>query len=284
MAATLMDGKALAERIRGEVAGELAAFGPVGLATVLVGEDPASEIYIRMKHKAAGEVGITAHDHHLPAETSEAELLALVEALNADDSVDGILVQLPLPGHIDEELVLRTVDAVKDVDGFHPFNAGQLYLDRPTLVPATPTGVIALLDEYEVPLEGARAVVVGRSPIVGKPAAMLLLARNATVTICHSRTVDLGAVTREADVLVAAVGRPAVITREMVKPGAAVIDVGINRTDYGMVGDVDASVAEVAGFLTPVPGGVGPMTIAMLLKSTLRAAKFRREGLAFPRA
>ena len=237
-----------------------------------------------MKHKAAGEVGITAHDHHLPADTGEDDLLALVEALNGDDSVDGILVQLPLPDHIDEELVLRTVDPVKDVDGFHPFNAGQLYLDRPTLVPATPTGVIALLDEYEIPLEGARAVVVGRSAIVGKPAAMLLLARNATVTICHSRTADLGAVTREADVLVAAVGRAGVITPDMVKPGAAVIDVGINRTEDGMRGDVDPSVAEVAGFLTPVPGGVGPMTIAMLLKSTLRAARFRRDGLAFPRA
>ncbi len=180
--------------------------------------------------------------------------------------------------------MLRTVDPIKDVDGFHPFNAGQLYLDRPTLVPATPTGVIALLDEYEIPLEGARAVVVGRSAIVGKPAAMLLLARNATVTICHSRTADLGAVTREADVLVAAVGRAGVITADMVKPGAAVIDVGINRTEDGMRGDVDPSVADVAGFLTPVPGGVGPMTIAMLLKSTLRAARFRRDGLAFPRA
>jgi len=284
MAAILMDGKALAARVRAEVAAELSAFGPVGLATVLVGEDPASEIYIRMKHKAAGEVGITAHDHHLPADTSQEELVALVEALNGDESVDGILVQLPLPDQIDEELVLRTVDPIKDVDGFHPFNAGQLYLDRPTLVPATPTGVLALLDEYEVPLEGARAVVVGRSAIVGKPAAMLLLARNATVTICHSRTADLGAVTREGDVLVAAVGRAGVITPEMVKPGAAVIDVGINRTEDGMRGDVDPAVAEVAGFLTPVPGGVGPMTIAMLLKSTLRAARFRRNGLAFPRA
>ena len=207
MAATIMDGKALAERVRAEVAAELRAFGPVGLATVLVGEDPASEIYIRMKHKAAGEVGITPHDHHLAADVSEDELLAVVDGLNRDDAVDGILVQLPLPAHIDEARVLRAVDPIKDVDGFHPFNAGQLYLDRPTLVPATPTGVIALLDEYEVPLEGARAVVVGRSAIVGKPAAMLLLARNATVTICHSRTVDLGAVTREADVLVAAVGR-----------------------------------------------------------------------------
>lgn len=284
MAATLMDGKALAARIRAEVAEELRAFGPVGLATVLVGEDPASEVYIRMKHKAAGEVGIVPHDHHLPVDSSEDDLLALVAALNGDDAVDGILVQLPLPGHIDEARVLRAVDPIKDVDGFHPFNAGQLYLDRPTLVPATPTGVLALLDEYQVPLEGARAVVVGRSAIVGKPAAMLLLARNATVTICHSRTADLGAVTREADVLVAAVGRAGMITPEMVKPGAAVIDVGINRTDAGMCGDVDPGVAEVAGYLTPVPGGVGPMTIAMLLRSTVRAARFRRGGLAFPGA
>ncbi len=248
---------------------------------MLVGEDPASEIYIRMKHKAAGEVGITPHDHHLAADVSEDELLGVVDGLNRDDAVDGILVQLPLPAHIDEERVLRAVDPLKDVDGFHPLNAGQLYLDRPTLVPATPTGVIALLDEYAVPLEGANAVVVGRSSIVGKPAAMLLLARNATVTICHSRTRDLGAVTREADVLVAAVGRAGMITADMVKPGAAVIDVGINRTEDGMRGDVDAGVAEVAGFLTPVPGGVGPMTIAMLLRSTLAAARFRRDGLAF---
>jgi methylenetetrahydrofolate dehydrogenase (NADP+)/methenyltetrahydrofolate cyclohydrolase len=282
MAATLMDGKALAARVRAEVAEELRDFGPVGLATVLVGEDPASEIYIRSKHKAAGEVGITPHDHHLPADVSEDDLLAVVAGLNREEAVDGILVQLPLPGHIDEERVLRAVDPIKDVDGFHPFNAGQLYLDRPTFVPATPTGVLALLDEYEVPLEGAGAVVVGRSTIVGKPAAMLLLARNATVTICHSRTVDLGAVTREADVLVVAVGRVGVITPEMVKPGAAVIDVGINRTEEGMRGDVDPGVAEVAAFLTPVPGGVGPMTIAMLLKSTLQAARFRRQGLAFP--
>ncbi len=239
MAATLMDGKALAARVRAEVAEDLRAFGPVGLATVLVGEDPASEIYIRSKHKAAGEVGIATHDHHLPADIGEDDLLAVVADLNRDEAVDGILVQLPLPAHIDEERVLRAVDPIKDVDGFHPFNAGQLYLDRPTLVPATPTGVIALLDEYDVPLEGARAVVVGRSSIVGKPAAMLLLARNATVTICHSRTADLGAVTREADVLVAAVGRAGMITADMVKPGAAVIDVGINRTEDGMRGDVD---------------------------------------------
>jgi len=284
MAAILMDGKALAARIRAEVAEELAGFGPAGLATVLVGEDPASEIYIRSKHKAAGEVGITPHDHHLPADVSQDDLLALVADLNRDDAVDGILVQLPLPDHVDEALVLRSVDPIKDVDGFHPFNAGQLYLDRPTLVPATPSGVLALLDEYEVPLQGARAAVVGRSAIVGKPAAILLLARHATVTICHSRTRDLAAVTREAEVLVAAVGRAGTITPEMVAPGAAVIDVGINRTEGGMVGDVDAGVAEVAGFLTPVPGGVGPMTIAMLLRSTVRAARFRRGDLAFPRA
>jgi methylenetetrahydrofolate dehydrogenase (NADP+)/methenyltetrahydrofolate cyclohydrolase len=277
-----MDGAALAARIRAEVTADAAELGVLGLATVLVGDDPASQIYIGRKHEAAREVGIEPHDHHLPAETSEADVLALVSELNADDSVDGILVQLPLPRHVDESRVLRSVTPVKDVDGFHPANAGQLYLDEPTFVPATPLGIMALLEEYEVPLEGARAVVIGRSTIVGKPTALLLLRANATVTICHSRTADLDRHTAEADVLVAAVGRAGIISAEMVKAGAVVIDVGVNRTEAGLRGDVDPNAAERAALLTPVPGGVGPMTIAMLLRNTLKAARYRRGQLAFP--
>lgn len=284
MAATLMDGAALAARIREEVAAEVAALGGLGLATVLVGDDAASHVYIRRKHEAARAAGIRAVDHRLPGDVSEQEVLELVAALNADDAIDGILVQLPLPGHIDEPRAIRAVDPAKDVDGFHPLNAGELYLGRPALVPATPLGVMALLAEYGVALEGARAVVIGRSEIVGKPVAHLLLQANATVTICHSRTRDLGREAREADVLVAAVGVPRLVTAGMVKPGAAVVDVGINRTEEGLVGDVDPGVAEVAGFLSPVPGGVGPMTIALLLRNTVRAAGLRKRGLAFPRA
>jgi len=283
MAATVMDGKALAARVRAEVAVQVEALGaPVGLATVLVGGDPASAIYVRRKHEACQEVGIEAFDHHLPAETSEADLLALVARLNADPRVNGILVQLPLPDHIDEGRVLRAVSPLKDVDGFHPQSAGQLYLGEPTFVPATPSGVLELLAAYDVPIAGAHAVVVGRSAIVGKPAAHLLLQANATVTICHSRTRDLAAITRQADILVAAVGRPSVITADMVKPGATVIDVGINRTATGLVGDVDPGVAAVAGLLTPVPGGVGPMTIALLLRNTVRAWNYQAGALAFP--
>ena len=277
-----MDGAALAARIRADVAAEVAELGPLGLATVLVGDDPASEIYIRRKHEAAREAGIEPQDHHLPGETAEAALLALVAELNADDSVDGILVQLPLPDHVDESRVLRAVAPVKDVDGFHPASAGQLYLDRPTFVPATPLGIMALLEEYDVPLEGARAVVIGRSTIVGKPTALLLLRANATVTICHSRTVDLARHVAEADVLVAAVGRSGVVSAEMVKPGGVVVDVGMNRTEAGLRGDVDPEAAGRAALITPVPGGVGPMTIAMLLRNTLKAAKYRRGQLAFP--
>jgi methylenetetrahydrofolate dehydrogenase (NADP+)/methenyltetrahydrofolate cyclohydrolase len=277
-----MDGAALAARIRAEVAAEVAALGGLGLATVLVGEDPASEIYIGRKHEAAREAGIQPHDHHLPAETSEADLLALVAKLNTDESVDGILVQLPLPTHIDERRVLRSVEPIKDVDGFHPASAGQLYLDEPTFVPATPLGIMALLDEYGVALEGAHAVVVGRSTIVGKPSALLLLRANATVTICHSRTADLGEQVARADVLVAAVGKAGVVTAEMVKPGSCVIDVGMNRTEAGLRGDVDPNAAERAGLITPVPGGVGPMTIAMLLRNTVKAARYRNGQLAFP--
>ncbi len=282
MGATTMDGAGLAARVRAQVADEVASLGAVGLATVLVGDDPASEIYIRRKHEAAREAGIVAYDHHLPADTSEAELLELVARLNADDGVDGILVQLPLPDHIDEPRVLRAVAPVKDVDGFHPSSAGQLYLDEPTFVPATPLGIMALLEEYRVPLEGARAVVVGRSAIVGKPAALLLLRANATVTVCHSRTADLAREVGEADVLVVAVGRAGVVSGEMVKSGAAVIDVGMNRTEQGLRGDVDPGAAERAALITPVPGGVGPMTIAMLLRNTVKAARYRSGQLAFP--
>lgn len=278
-----MDGRALAARIREELKDEIAEFGDVGLATVLVGDDPASQIYIRLKHKAADEVGIQAIDKRLPAETSEEELVELVEELNEDDSVDGILVQTPLPAQIDEARVMRALDPMKDVDGLHPFNAGQLFFGRQTLVGATPVGVMRLLDEYGIPVAGARAVVVGRSLIVGRPLAMLLLHANATVTICHSRTEELAHHTLDADILVAAVGRLGLITADMVKQGAAVIDVGMNRTDDGLFGDVDPGAAEVAAFLTPVPGGVGPMTIACLLENALKAARYRSGALVFPR-
>ena len=281
--ATLMDGAALAARMREEVKHEVAELGHVGLATVLVGDDPASEVYIRLKHKAADQAGIEAIDHRLPAATAEDELVSLVEELNEDDAIDGILVQTPMPDRIEEARVMRAIDPMKDVDGLHPFNAGQLYLGRETLVPATPLGVMHLLSEYEIPLTGVRAVVVGRSSLVGKPMAMLLLQANATVTICHSRTDDLARHTLDADVLVAAVGLPGVINAGMVKEGATVIDVGITRTDSGLVGDVEPDVADVAAYLTPVPGGVGPMTIAVLLGNAVRAARYRRGKLAFPR-
>jgi methylenetetrahydrofolate dehydrogenase (NADP+) / methenyltetrahydrofolate cyclohydrolase len=278
-----MDGRALAARIREGLRAEIAGFGEVRLATVLVGDDPASQIYIRLKHKAAEEVGIQALDKRLSQETSEEELLELVEELNEDDSVDGILVQTPLPPQIDEARVMRTLDPMKDVDGLHPFNAGQLFFGHETLVGATPVGVMRLLAEYKIPVVGARAVVVGRSLIVGRPLSMLLLHANATVTICHSRTEDLARHTLDADILVAAVGSLGLITTDMVKTGAAVVDVGMNRTDEGLFGDVDLGVADVAAFLTPVPGGVGPMTIACLLENALKAARYRSGALAFPR-
>jgi methylenetetrahydrofolate dehydrogenase (NADP+)/methenyltetrahydrofolate cyclohydrolase len=277
-----MDGAALAARIRAVVAAEVAKLDNVGLATVLVGNDPASELYIRRKHEAAREAEIETYDHQLPADTPEADLLALISRLNGDDSVDGILVQLPLPDQVDETRVLRSVEPAKDVDGFHPENVGQLYLGVTTFVPATPLGIMTLLEEYDVPLEGASAVVVGRSTIVGKPVALLLLRANATVTICHSRTPDLGRETRRADVLVVATGRAGLVTAAMVKPGATVVDVGLNRTSDGLRGDVDPAAAGRAGLITPVPGGVGPMTIAMLLRNTLEAARYRRGHLAFP--
>jgi methylenetetrahydrofolate dehydrogenase (NADP+)/methenyltetrahydrofolate cyclohydrolase len=282
MAATTINGKALAAKVREEVARDVAELGHVGLATVLVGDDPASHIYINLKQKAAQEAGMEARDLKLPAETSEADLLQALEELNDDESVDGILVQLPLPGHLDENAVIEAIDPRKDIDGIHPFNAGRLYLGRPTLVPGTPLGVMRMLDEYEIPLQGARAVVVGRSAIVGKPMAHLLLQRNATVTICHSRTRDLQRHTLDADILVAAVGSTHIIGADMVKAGATVIDVGMNRGEGKKVyGDVDPSAAEIAAYLTPVPGGVGPMTIAMVMANTVTAAKVRR-GLVSP--
>ena len=283
MTAILMDGRALAAKVRAQVAEEVKVFGgSVCLATILVGDDPASHIYVDRKHGAAAEAGIETRDHRLAQETPESAVLDLVAELNADEDVDGTLVQLPLPAHMDEAGVTRSVDPAKDVDGFHPLNAGRLFLGEPLHVPATPLGIMALLAEYDVELEGRHAVVIGRSEIVGKPVAMLLLAQHATVTICHSRTRDLAEHTRAADILVAAVGRPGLVTPDMVQPGAVVVDVGVNRNESGLVGDVDPAVAEVAGLMSPVPGGVGPMTIAMLLRNTLSAARYRRLGLAVP--
>src|ERR671934_1856872 len=281
--ATLMDGGALAERMRARLKDEITELGEVTLATVLVGEDPASQVYIRLKHRAADEVGIRAIDRRLPDDTSEDEVIEVVCDLNDDESIDGILVQTPLPPQIDEARVMRTIDPMKDVDGLHPFNAGQLFFGRQTFVGATPLGIMRLLQEYRIPVAERRAVVVGRSLIVGRPTAMLLLHANATVTICHSRTDDLARHTLDADILVVAVGTPHLVTGDMVKQGAAVVDVGMNRTDEGLFGDVDPGVAEVAAFLTPVPGGVGPMTIACLLENALRAARYRRGAPGLPR-
>jgi len=276
--ATIIDGKAVAARIRAEVAREVARFtaergAPPGLATVLVGDDPASRIYVGGKHRACEEVGMASVGRELPADVSEAELLGVIDELNGDERVNGIIVQLPLPAHLDGARATSAVDPAKDVDGLTPTNAGLLVQGRDGLVSATPLGVIELLRTYEVPLEGAHAVVVGRSDLVGKPVSSLLLAQNATVTVCHSRTRDLAAVCRSADVLVAAVGRPRLVTGDMVREGATVIDVGMNRTEDGLVGDVDfEAAARHARAITPVPGGVGPMTIAMLLRNTLKAA------------
>jgi methylenetetrahydrofolate dehydrogenase (NADP+) / methenyltetrahydrofolate cyclohydrolase len=276
-----IDGKLVAEKVRAQVAQDVAAFGaPVCLATILVGDDPASHIYVGKKHDAAAEAGIETRDHRLPDGTEESEVLELLDELNADEAVDGILVQLPLTPNMDEPRVIARLEPDKDVDGLHPLNSGRLFLGKPLHVPATPLGVMVMLEEYGIELEGKRAVVIGRSELAGKPMAMLLLAANATVTICHSRTADLASETRGADVLVAAIGRPGMITPDMVKPGAVVVDIGVTRTDEGIRGDVDRAVEEVASHLTPVPGGVGPMTIAMLLRNTLTAAQHRRQTSA----
>ncbi len=281
MAARIIDGKAVAATVRARVAEEVKSFEsergrtPL-LTTVIVGDDPASEVYVAGKHRACEEVGMRSSHHGLAAETSEAELLALVDRLNRDPDVDGILVQLPVPEQIDPDRIVAAIDPGKDVDGLTPMNAGLLAHGMPGLVSCTPAGVMELLRHEGVELEGAEAVVVGRSKLVGIPVARLLLAANATVTSCHSRTRDLPAVCRRADVLVAAAGLPRLIGGDAVKPGAVVIDVGVNRTDDGLVGDVDfAAAAEVASAITPVPGGVGPMTIAMLLVNTLAAARIR---------
>jgi len=277
MTATLLDGKKVASEIRKNVmekAAGLKARGVTpGLAVILVGDDPASKVYVGQKEKACHEVGFSSTMVRLPEATTQAELLETVARLNGDGSVHGILVQMPLPRWIDPNEVIAAIDPAKDVDGFHPVNVGRLVAGLPGMVPCTPLGVVRMLEAYGLPLKGKHAVIVGRSAIVGKPMANLLLARDCTVTICHSRTPDLGSFTRQADILVAAVGRPKTITADMVKPGAVVVDVGINRLETGLVGDVDfEAVKEVAGWITPVPGGVGPLTIAMLMENTLTAA------------
>ena len=305
MAAIVLDGNKIASEIRAEVASEVktmtAAGVRPGLAVILVGHDPASEVYVRGKVKSCGEIGIYSEQFTPPEAVSTEELLELIAALNRRDEIDGILVQLPLPPQVDSKKVLLAVDPAKDVDGFHPMNVGFLSTQRPGLVPCTPAGIIEILKRSGIPIAGQEAVVVGRSDIVGKPTAMLLINGNATVTVCHSKTRDLPEVCRRADVLVAAIGRAGMITREFVKPGATVIDVGMNqvteRTEFDrlfagnakreetfrlkgsvLVGDVHPRVAEVAGAITPVPGGVGPLTIAMLMANTVRAAKLRRAG------
>ena len=280
--ATVIDGRQVAADVRRRVAADAAALRErtghiAGLVTILVGEDPASQVYVRNKIRACEEAGMASFHEPMDASSTQEQVLAMVDRYNADDRVDGILVQSPLPAGLDFKQVLERIDPAKDVDGFHPLNMGRLVAGRPGLVACTPAGVMELLDSTGIELQGADAVVVGRSDIVGKPVALLLLHRSATVTVCHSRTRDLPAVTRRADVLVAAVGRPRMITADMVKPGATVIDVGINRTDAGLAGDVDfEGVSAVAGAITPVPGGVGPMTIAMLLRNTVIAATARQ--------
>ena len=303
MSARILDGTKLANEIRAEVAAEvhqLKAWGiNPGLAVILVGHNPASEVYVRGKVKASQEVGLYSEKHTPSESSSTEELLSLVDSLNRRNEIDGILVQLPLPAHVDSKKVLLAVDPAKDVDGFHPMNVGYLSTQRPGLVPCTPAGVMEILRRSNIPVAGQEAIVVGRSDIVGKPVAMLLLNQNATVTVCHSKTRDLASVCRRADILVAAIGRAGMVTSEFVKPGATVIDVGINKvTDRAeferffegnakrlesflakgstLVGDVHPKVAEVAGAITPVPGGVGPLTIAMLMANTVKAAKMRR--------
>ena len=277
-----MDGKSLAARVREEVRGAAAELGEVRLATVLVGDDPASQVYIGHKHRAAQEVGIEPVDRRLPAGTPEEEVLGVVRELNADETIDGLLVQTPLESDAAEVRVTSAVDPRKDVDGLTPLNGGLLLQARPALVPATAAGVMRLLAEYDVRLEGARAVVIGRSPIVGKPLSLLLNQANATVTMCHSRTRDLERHLAEADVVVAAVGLPGFVTPRPGTLGATVVDVGNTRTDAGLVGDVDPGVAERAAYLTPVPGGVGPLTVAFVLANTVQAARYRRGLLAYP--
>ncbi len=280
VAAQLIDGKALAQSIRERIGNDVAALYAKtgvrpGLAAILVGEDPASKLYVKNKQKACDTAGIYVDEHKLPTSTSQAELLTLIEKVNTDPKVHGILVQLPLPKHIDSKVILNAVAPQKDADGFHPYNIGRLVEGMPMFTPCTPKGVIKMIESTGMLIEGKRAVVVGRSNIVGKPAALLLLHENATVTVCHSKTHDLPAVCREADILVVAIGKPKFVTADMVREGALVIDVGVNRLEDGtFVGDVDFEpVRQKAGWISPVPGGVGPMTIAMLLDNTLESAK-----------
>ena len=288
MTAKIIDGKAIAKEVREQVAADVAelvaaGYNPPGLATVLVGEDPASQVYVGMKQRMCKKLGMESYSYSLPADSSQEEVEKLVRELNADPKINGILVQLPLPKHLDEEAVLRTISVEKDIDGFHPLNIGRLAQKgrEPLFVPCTPDGVMYLLEYSGVEFEGAEAVVLGRSNIVGMPAALLLVKRNATVTICHSRTKNLPEVCRRADILIAAVGRVEMVKKDWVKPGAAVIDVGTHRIDdptkekgYYLTGDVAFDeVKEVAGWISPSPGGVGPMTIAMLMRNTVRAAK-----------
>ena len=289
MTARIIDGKAIAADLRGKVAAEVKRIGgqSPGLAVVLVGQNPASEVYVRNKSKAVAEAGMRPFDHKLPESISEAELLTLIGKLNADPAVSGILVQLPLPSQIDTQKVIAAIDPAKDVDGFHPINVGKLASGLPALVPCTPLGCVMLAKTVHSSLAGMEAVVVGRSNIVGKPVAQLLLAENATVTIAHSKTRDLADVCRRADILVAAIGRPDMVRKDWIKPGATVIDVGINRGageggKSRIVGDVASDARDVAAAITPVPGGVGPMTIACLMLNTLRAACAQR-GLPEPR-
>lgn len=282
MAAKILDGKALAEKIKGEVRREVEQLREKGtkpgLAVVIVGNDPASRTYVNSKRKDCAEVGIESFEYALDESTSEQELVELIKKLNGDPAVSGILVQLPLPKHISEDRVIYTIDPAKDADCFHPTNVGNLMIGKPTFMPCTPAGVMELIKESGIEISGKECVVVGRSNIVGKPQAMLLLAQNGTVTVCHSRTKDLAAVCRRADILVAAIGKPGFIDGSYIKSGAVVIDVGINRTENKkLVGDVDfASASEAASAITPVPGGVGPMTRAMLLRNTVTAAKLRK--------
>lgn len=282
--ATRIDGKAVAAKIRAQVAQDVEALKArgicPGMAVVLVGDDPASKIYVNNKKKACAETGIYSEEHLLPAETTQEELFALIEKLNADEKIHGILVQSPLPKHLDEKLVVEHIDSRKDVDAFHAYNVGKIMIGDFTFLPCTPAGVIELIRSTGVPIEGKNCVVVGRSNIVGKPMAMLLLHNNGTVTICHSRTKNLAEICRGADILVAAVGKPKFITADMVKPGAVVIDVGMDRDENGkLCGDVDFDAVEpIASYITPVPGGVGPMTIAMLMKNAVRAAEIQCGG------
>lgn len=282
--ARIIDGKKIAAEIKAKIkrkVAELTADGMrPGLAAVLVGDHPASMIYVRNKRKACEEVGIYSEEHHLPAEIPEEQLLRLIAGFNASPQIHGILIQFPLPKSFNTNKVLLTISPQKDVDGLHPYNTGRLTMGTPQFIPCTPAGVLEMLDRYKIPIEGQRAVIVGRSNLVGRPVALLLMHRNATITVCHSRTKDIAAVCRQGDILVAAIGKPRFVTANMVKEGAAVIDVGINRLpDGSLVGDVDfPNVEEKVGWISPVPGGVGPMTIAMLLKNTLESAKRALSG------